>query len=410
MRVVYFHQYFATPSVAGGNRSYWMAKALSEAGHQVHIVCAGDTENSGTGIKSPFVRGKRTGLVEGFRVTEFDIEYKNHFSFFRRSLAFFKYAIASVRLVLVEDCDIVFCSSTPLTAGIPGIISRWIRKKIFIFEVRDLWPELPKEMGVITNPLVLWGMSCLEWISYRSAHACIGLSPGIANGIKKRNPSNQSVAMIPNGCDLGMFDNEEASHFDIPGIEENDFVVIFPGAHGIANGLDSALDAAAILQNNKNSSVKFLFVGDGKLKPALLTRKDKEGLSNCIFLPPTPKTELGMYLKRANIGLMSLKNVPAFYYGTSPNKFFDYLAAGLPVLNNYPGWLADLINEHNLGRVVAPESPEDMANTLLELSDNKDELKEMGSNCLLLAHDQFDRKLLAKKFVNFLHQQFAQRR
>lgn len=103
---------------------------------------------------------------------------------------------------MTEEYDLVFATTTPLTAGIPGIFARWLRGKAFVFEVRDLWPELPKAMGVITNPVVLGMMSVLEWLSYRSAHRLIGLSPGIVEGIERLGVPAHLVEMVPNGCDL----------------------------------------------------------------------------------------------------------------------------------------------------------------------------------------------------------------
>ena len=237
----------------------------------------------------------------------------------------------------------LFASSTPLTASLPGIVMKLCRKrKPFVFEVRDLWPELPKAMGVIKNPLVIWAMSFLEWMSYKCADACIGLAPGIVEGIRKRSPVDRPVFLVPNGCDIDLF------HPDVPaaslnGVSSRDFLAVFAGAHGIANGLDIVLDAASVLKNRGRADVVLLMIGDGREKPRLLERKRKEGLENCIFLNPVSKPNLIPILSRANAGLMILADCPAFYFGTSPNKFFDYIAMGIQVINNYPGWLADLI-------------------------------------------------------------------
>ena len=179
-------------------------------------------------------------------------------------------------------------------------------------------------------------------------------------------------------------------------------MAVFTGAHGVANGLDAVLDAAMSLKAKGRNDIKLVFIGEGKLKQVLAIRAENEGLSNCIFLDGIPKKQLSGLLAQANIGLMILANVPAFYYGTSPNKFFDYIAAGLPVLNNYPGWLADLINQHGCGIVVKPDDPEAFADALIHGADNRHILKEMGRCARELAIKQFDRHILSDKFVDIL--------
>ena len=145
-----------------------------------------------------------------------------------------------------------------------------------------------------------------------------------------------------------------------------------------------------------------LFIGDGKLKPDLKRRAETEQLDNCIFLDPIPKKELACLLQGADVGMMILANVPAFYYGTSPNKFFDYIASGLPVLNNYPGWLADMITENKCGVVVPPENPEAFADALEYMADHHEEVAEMGKNARMLAEHRFDRRRLADEFVDWI--------
>jgi glycosyltransferase involved in cell wall biosynthesis len=400
MRVLYFHQHFSTPSGSTGTRSYEMAKALVAAGHQVVMVC-GSYWAGQTNLTGPFQKGVRRGRVEGIEVIELELEYANTDSFLKRTLTFLRFSLASVGIALREPCDVIFATTTPLTAGIPGIAARWLRGKPFIFEVRDLWPELPKAMGVIKNPLVLSLMSGLEWLSYRSAHACIGLSPGIVEGIRKRSQKDKPIAMIPNGSDLYLFE-EAASSLRPEGCSEGDFVAVFTGTHGVANGLESVLAAAEILKRRGREDIKLVLIGDGKSKADLVRQAAEKQLTNCIFMGLVPKTELVRYLAGADVGLMILANVPAFYYGTSPNKFFDYIAAGLPVLCNYPGWLAEMIREHNAGIAVPPDNAGAFADALEYLADHPAEGAVKAANAQALAKSDFDRGILAKTFVNFV--------
>jgi len=403
MRILYFHQYFKTPEGTGGTRSYEMAKHFVENGHQVTMVYV-DTEEKKSVLSIPFVNGLRRGKYEGIDLIEFDLSYSNKLNFFQRTKIFIDYSFRSVKLVFKEDYDIVFATSTPLTAGIPGIVMKMFgKKKPFVFEVRDLWPELPREMGVIKNRLVLWLMSVLESISYNKADACVALSPGIAVGIKRRLKSKKPIYMIPNGCDLNLFKPGIMPKSIIPGVAEDQLVAVFTGSHGFANGLDNALDAAAeLIKTDFVDKIKLVFIGDGMMKERLIVRAQKDNLTNCIFLDPVRKKDLNKILQASDVGLMLLANVPAFYYGTSPNKFFDYISIGLPVVNNYPGWLAEMINAFDCGIAIEPTNAKLFAEALVYLYENKTRISEMGKNSRKLAESKFDRKNLAEELLKAL--------
>jgi glycosyltransferase involved in cell wall biosynthesis len=400
MKILYFHQHFSTPKGAAGIRSYEMARHLVALGHQVTMVC-GSYNGGETGLTMPFARGRRRGNVDSIDIVEFELAYSNSDGLFKRAMLFLKFAVRSVGLALTEPCDVVFATTTPLTAGIPGIFARWLRRKPFVFEVRDLWPELPKAMGVIRNPLVLGAMSLLEWASYRSAHRVVGLSPGIVEGIARRGVPHERIALVPNGCDLQIF-GQSSEPWRPAGVADNDLLAVFAGTHGMANGLDAVLDAARELKRRERSDIKLLLIGQGKLKEKLKQRAAREGLDNVVFHQPVGKARLAGLMARTDVGLQILANVPAFYYGTSPNKFFDYIAAGLPVLNNYPGWLADQILENACGFAVPPDDPVAFADALEQAAEDRGALKAMGQRARALAEREFDRSKLAARWADWV--------
>lgn len=401
MRVLYFHQHFTTPSLGGGIRSYEFAQALIRRGHSVTMVCG---KSRSLNLPPTERKGVFRGDVDGIDVVQLDLPYSNYDGFFRRAWTFVRFGLGCVRIALRGKYDLLFATSTPLTAGIPGIVAKIFRKKIpFVFEVRDLWPELPKALG-LKNPLLLAGMSALELASYRAADACIGLSPGICEGIARRSPPGRAIKMIPNGCDLELFHPKHRGKITLPGVNPGDFTAIFSGAHGMANGLPAVLDAAAELKRRGRTDIKILFFGDGKMKPVLRERAEREALDNCLFFDPVSKYALRDIVASAGVGLMVLKNLPAFYYGTSPNKFFDYISAGIPVLNNYPGWLADNIASVGCGKVVPPDDPVAFADALEALADTPAACEKYGKNARTLAEKEFDREKLASQFVDFLEE------
>jgi glycosyltransferase involved in cell wall biosynthesis len=399
MKILYFHQHFKTPTTAGGTRSYELAQRLITRGHKVMMVC-GKTDD--LGLQPSGRKGVLRGNIDGIDVIQIDIPYSNYDGILKRALIFIRFAWASIGFARREDYDLLFATSTPLTAGIPGIVMKLLRRKQpFVFEVRDLWPELPKALGM-KNPFLLGGMSLLEWLSYHTADACIGLSPGICEGIAKRSQPGKRIAMIPNSCDLDLFSPGNRQELVLEGVGVNDLVAVFTGAHGIANGLDTVLDAAKALLTHNRTDIKLVFIGDGKLKPALMQQAEQEHLTNTLFLDPMPKRQLNKLIGGVDVGLMILANVPEFYYGTSPNKFFDYIASGLPVLNNYPGWLADLIKANDCGIAVPPDDQQAFANALIELADNPVRRKQMGTNARALAEREFNRNHLGELFIDFL--------
>jgi lipopolysaccharide/colanic/teichoic acid biosynthesis glycosyltransferase len=403
MRVLYFHQYFSTPEGFTGTRSYEVSKRLLASGHEVTMVC-GSAALSKSGLSGPFLSGRREGSVDGIYVIELELPYSNYDSFLRRSWTFLRFAFLSIILALRLDYDVIFATSTPLTAALPGIAARWFRHKPFVFEVRDLWPELPRAMGIIRNPLVLLMMDWLEFAAYRSANLCIALSPGIAQGITRRGVSESRVVTAPNGCDLDLFAPDAAQPLpEIPGLPPDAFVATFTGAHGVANGLGAVLDAAAELRRRGRTDIRLVFIGDGKERPAVIERAHREELGNCLFVDPMPKKALAQFLcRRANVGLMILANVPAFYYGTSPNKFFDYLASGLPVLVNYPGWMAEMVTAQGVGIVVPPQDPVAFAEALTRMADAGAATAEMGQRGRNFVQRAFLRTTLAQRCVSVI--------
>lgn len=398
MKILYFHQHFTTPAIGGGTRSYEFAQKLIERGHEVTIVCG---EIAKLNLDKSNIKDIYRGEIDKIDVIQIKLPYSNSDSIAKRAWLFIKFAFIGVKIALREDYELLFATTTPLTAGIPGIFVKFFRKKKFVFEVRDLWPELPKALGM-KNYFLLGGMSVLEWLSYHSADACIGLSPGICEGIAKRSQKGKNITMIPNGCDLDIFQPGKRENLKLDGIKATDTVAVFTGAHGIANGLDAILNGAAELKKLKRDDIIFAFIGDGKMKPHLMKRVENECLENCRFFDPMPKIELNKVVANADIGIMALANIPAFYYGTSPNKFFDYISSGIPVLNNYPGWLADMILESNCGVVIPPDNTEALANALIDLADDPNLREIYGQNARKLAESAFARNNLANKFVDFI--------
>ncbi|MGD8450994.1 MAG: glycosyltransferase family 4 protein [Phycisphaerae bacterium] len=402
MHVAYIHQHFSTKRGSTGTRSYEMSQRLLARGHRVTMICG---VNDAT-ANCFDLRGRINELdIDGIQVRCIAEPYSNRMGFFRRVLSFGRFARTAAALVGGLDADIVLATSTPLTVGIPGMKGARRLGVPFVFEVRDLWPEIPIEIGIVRNPLLKWYLRRMERRIYFAAHRVIALAPGIKDGVCRTGYPAEQVSMIPNGSDIELFQPSDEPLRDERFGDPDDFRLVFTGAHGLANGLDVVLDAAGELKRRGVRGVRFVMIGQGREKERLQERSRQEGLDGLMsWVPPMPKEELAAVLPRMDVGLMILKNLPAFYYGTSPNKFFDYIACGLPVLNNYPGWLADMIGEHECGRVVPPADTGAFADAVLWLREHAAERREMGRQARALAEARFARGLLAEQFVDVLEQ------
>lgn len=404
MHIAYIHQHFSTRAGATGTRSYEMGRALLAAGHKVTIVCGVNPATEACFEKRGHVTEQE---IDGLRVICIAEPYANQMAFARRVLAFGQFARHARRVVEKLDVDLVFATSTPLTVGLPGRKAAARLQVPFVFEVRDLWPELPIAMGIIRNPVLKAYLRNMERGIYRAAERIIALAPGIRDGICRTGYPAERVVLVPNGCDLDLFKPrpDPAPLDDVRFGAAGEFRLVFTGAHGLANGLDAVLDAAVVLKKRGVRDVRFCFIGDGRLRPQLMKRSIDEGLQDyTAWVPAVPKQELARLLPHLDVGMMILKNIPAFYYGTSPNKFFDYISCGLPVLNNYPGWLAGLIEENQCGRVVPPDDPEGFADAVIDLYEKRAELPAMGARSRALAEREFGREQLAARLVSTLEE------
>jgi glycosyltransferase involved in cell wall biosynthesis len=289
--------------------------------------------------------------------------------------------------------------------SIPALFGRLFKGTPYVFEVRDLWPDLPIEMGIIRNPVIKRALYFWERCAYRFAWKLVALAPGIREGIhRKTNVDLSRIAMIPNGSDttnLQPLGRLPRKHLPVT---ENIFALGYTGTHGTANGLDAVLDAAAVLRKRGVSDIAFVLIGDGREKARLVQRAKNEGLDNVHFLGLFNKSAYNEVLCELDAGMQILMNVPAFYYGTSPNKFFDYLAAGKPALVNYPGWMSDLVVENNCGVAVPPGDAEAFADAVERLARARDHLEEMGLRARRLAEFRFSQQRILIELSEFIEE------
>ncbi len=320
-----------------------------------------------------------------------------------RMFKFYQFArLASLVGKKLPKPDVVFATHTPLTIGLAGIdLARYFDVP-FVFEVRDLWPEALVNIGALKNPLVVWWLNRMAKKIYNKATHIVALSPGMKEGIVRTGVSAEKVTVIPNVCNLALFDPDLDGSVSRQRLGLADkFTAIYFGAMGHANGLEYVIEAARILAQRGKDHIAIVLLGDGGKRTDLEKLARKYKLNNVIFSNPTPnKNELARTIAGCQVCMTIFR--AAKEHTWSPNKMFDALAAEKPVLINVPGWLRETIECNNCGRYVDPHKPETLADTLEELSLNPQLCKKMGRNARTLAEREFDKDKLAAKLETVL--------
>jgi glycosyltransferase involved in cell wall biosynthesis len=399
MKVIYLHQYFFTRNMIGvaGNRSYEFARRLVAMGHQVDMITS-YTHSQECDSQDWFET-----VEDGIRVHWLPVPYSNKMDFRKRIHAFLRFAIGASRKAAATEADVIFATSGPLTIAIPGLYASWYRKIPLAFEVRDLWPEGAIQLGVLTNPFAKWLARRLERLVYRRSHQIVALSPGMRDGIIKTGVLPEKVTVIPNAADLDLFHphvdgSEMRSKHNLNGR----FSLAYFGTMGLANGLGFVLDAAAELKRRCIDDIVFILHGDGMERAFLEARARRERLDNIIFSDPTPdKQRIAELAAAVDVCMTIYKNVPVLQT-CSPNKLFDALAAGKPILTNMPGWLGNIAEQDRTGVLVQPDNPADFADKVIWMRDHPGELENFQHNARQLAAERFSRDVLAKRLEAIL--------
>jgi len=377
VRILYIHQFFATrDSSLGLIRSYEFSRRWIEQGHEVTII------TSSSRLPEQFDRRLyTTGSIEGIRVRSVRVRYSNYMGYARRMWSFALFTLGAVWLsVSAGKHDVVFATSTPLTVGIPGFIAAAITRRPFVFEVRDLWPEAAIQMGALRREsLVSRAAKALERFCYHRAAAVIALSPGMVDGVVAEGIDPARVHMVPNSADLDLFhpgtrDGEFTDRFGLPA---DALIVGYAGAIGPSNAVEAIVpEAARTLAERGRSDIVFVIAGDGKSLPEL--REAVAGLDSVRLIGSLAKREVPLLTRSADVLMTLFADVPILATN-SPNKFFDGLASGRPMIVNSPGWTRELVEENDCGVYVPATDGRALADAIERLADDPMDVLEATS-------------------------------
>lgn len=390
MKILYIHQYFRTPAEPGSTRSYWIAKELVDRGNQVVMITSTNKSHS-AGIEN----------IDGVEVHYVPNEYDNYMSKLQKVKSFVRFFMKSLNEgKKIRDVDIVYATSTPLTIGGVALALKKKKKWPYVFEVRDLWPEFPIQVGVIKNKLLIKLLRKFEKIIYYNANHVVGLSPGMVDGILAAGTPKDKTSMIPNMAKPEEFFPHEKNKVTVDefGIKLDHFNVIHFGSMGRANGLEYIIKVARELDSK---GVDFIFMGGGATEPKLKAMVEEYGLHNVKFLGNHPMKTVMEVVNCCDLSMVSFMNLPILKTN-SPNKLFDSLSAGIPIAVNSAGWTKDMVEENECGFYADVENPKEMAEKILTIKDDKELLARWGANARKLSETTYNRSQLAAQVADVI--------
>lgn len=402
MRVLYLSQYFAPEAGATQTRAYEMATGLIRAGHQVTMLT--EVPNHPKGIIFPGYRRKlwvRENL-EGIDVVHIWVK-ASPVKTMRTRLAFYlTYMINATLagLALRGPYDVIYATSPPLFVGGAALALSGLRRIPLIFEVRDLWPESAVALGELQNPRFIRWATRLEEACYHRAKRIVVVTQGIRDRLIARG-FDDKVLLIPNGANTDLFHYQSEAgkalrqQLDLG----DDFLIIYAGIHGIAQGLETVLKAAHKLRDC--ADLHFLFIGDGPRKTELLALKERLALPNVTMLDAQPRETIPAYLSAADVALVPLRRLDIFR-GALPSKIFDAWACECPIILSMQGEAQQVLQQANAGVHVEPESPSALAQTVQEMIDHRDLLRRYGRNGRRFVEEHYSRQAQSQRLVELL--------
>lgn len=391
MTILYFYQYFSTPKGSWGTRVYEFAKEWVEQGHEVIVV-------SSIYSKSDLKAEKliEDQVIDGIKVKVLNVTIDNKQSILKRIWSFILYAILSSYYALTIKCDVVIASSGPITVGLPGLIARYFRDRKLVFETRDLWPEGAIELGIIKNPLIKKLAYWFEKKCYQASSLIVSLSPGMKSYIEK-NHGHKNVISVTNAANIELFSQPTILN-DFQGKLEKNKYAIYTGNIGMVNNSYWLFETAKILKQKNRDDIKILLVGEGQQREELVEKAKNENIDNFIRLGLMPKKDLIPLIQNALVSLVPLKGTPILDT-SSPNKFFESLAAGVPVIQTTQGWMKDFLEQNQVGFTCNPYNANELTDLLIQLVDFPEQLSQMKINAQEIAKKEFDKDFLAQKML-----------
>jgi glycosyltransferase involved in cell wall biosynthesis len=400
MKILLLNQVFVSPGEPGHTRHFELAQALRQKGHEMVIIASNLNYQTGIPV-DPTQKSTFEQNLEGVRVIRIPIFSAIHQSYFSRIRSFQSFMFRSIGTAMrIPDVDLVMGTTPPLFQALSAWWVSFWRHKPFLLEVRDLWPDFAIDMGVIKNPIVIWLARGLEKFLYKRATRVLVNSPAYPSIIEKKGIRKEKIVFIPYGTDINMFSPKvDGSKIRKELGIKKEFLVVYTGALGQANDIDTLLRASEYLK--KNTNIKIALFGDGKQRERLEAEARRLKLDNIIFAGARPKKDMPSVVASADACLAILEDIPMFRT-TYPNKVFDYMAAGKPTILVIAGVIREVLEEARGGIFVEPGNAEKLAQSILTLSQKPQTGKKMGLSAREYLVKHFNREQQIQKTTRFL--------
>ncbi len=408
MNILLVHQNFVAPTHAGGTRHFELMSCWARDGHKGTMITG--TVDYLTGKRIDGTQGLVTEQwLEDIRILRAYTLPTLHTSFNHRILAFCSFMISAVWAGLrAGPVDIVIGTSPPIFQLVSAWLIATLKRKPFILEIRDLWPDFAIDMGVLKNPVLIWLSRWLENFMYTRANHIVVNSPAFRVHLIEKGIPESRISLVPNGVDPDMFQPGENGDQirQVLGLTDK-FIVTYAGALGAANDISTILRAAARLQENK--SIHFLLVGAGKESENLQAEAESLQLTNITFAGTYPKNRMSAVLAASDACLATLKDIRMFRT-VYPNKVFDYMAAARPVVLGIGGVIKDVVEDAQAGIAVEPGNDLQLAEAVVTLADAPEAARKMGERGRHYVVEHFHRSQHAQKFLQMLKETMTRKR
>lgn len=389
MKILIFYQYFGTPKGKWSTRMYEMTRRWTNQGHHVTVVTS-PYEKSDISAERFIGRQK----VDGVDLIVINSADSNRDHVLTRMFKAIIFSLVSCYYAVTIKCDVVMASSGPITVGVPALLAKWFRGKPMVFEVRDLWPDGAIELGKLKDGFLRRIAIGFEKMCYKNAKLVVPCSKGMEEGVLRKSPHSRTL-VIPNASDVELFSNISEDDRKIPEQYIGKKLFLYAGSLGLMDEVEQVIEGMRLVNA---SDVLWLVIGEGAERQHLESLVAKYHLNNIHFLGIMPKLEVIKWFSRAEATFVTFRDLPVLHT-SSPNKMFDSFAAGVPIIQSTKGWIRELVAETQCGINVEPYEPQQFAAAIEKLASDRGYRDELAVNARRLAEEEFNRDVLAAKYL-----------